>query len=176
MLNDDIKKFQIDSFFKYVSIPSQSVAGAKTIPSSEGQMKLAKVLSEDLKALGLKDVIVNDNAIVTALFPKNKDNIHSIGFVAHLDTVDVGLTGDVHPQILKFEGNDLCLNKEKNIMFRVSEHPEIKKYINDDIIFSDGTSVLGADNKAAIATVMSALKYIKDNNAEHGDIYSFCTR
>ena len=65
MLNDDIKKFQIDSFFKYVSIPSQSVAGAKTIPSSEGQMKLAKVLAEDLKALGLKDVIVNDNAIVT---------------------------------------------------------------------------------------------------------------
>ena len=171
MLNDDIKKFQIDSFFKYVSIPSQSVAGAKTIPSSEGQMKLAKVLAEDLKALGLKDVIVNDNAIVTALFPKNKDNIHSIGFVAHLDTVDVGLTGDVHPQILKFEGNDLCLNKEKNIMFRVSEHTEIKNYINDDIIFSDGTSVLGADNKAAIATVMSALKYIKDNNLEHGDIY-----
>ncbi|MEI0516877.1 peptidase T [Brachyspira murdochii] len=171
MLNDDIKKFQIDSFFKYASIPSQSVAGANTIPSSEGQRKLAKVLAEDLKALGLKDVIVNDNAIVTALLEKNKDNIHSIGFVAHLDTVDVGLTGDVHPQILKFEGNDLCLNKEKNIMFRVSEHPEIKKYINDDIIFSDGTSVLGADNKAAIATVMSALKYIKDNNIEHGDIH-----
>ncbi|WP_157153287.1 peptidase T [Brachyspira murdochii] len=171
MLNDDIKKFQIDSFLKYVSIPSQSVAGAKTIPSSEGQMKLAKVLVDDLKALGLKDVIVNDNAIVTALFPKNKDNIHSIGFVAHLDTVDVGLIGDIHPQILKFVGEDLCLNKEKNIMFRISEHPEIKKYINDDIIFSDGTSVLGADNKAAIATVMSALKYIKDNNLEHGDIY-----
>ena len=134
-------------------------------------MKLAKVLAEDLKALGLINVVVNDNSIVTALLPKNKDNIHSIGFVAHLDTVDIGLTGDVHPQILKFEGNDLCLNKEKNIMFKVSEHPEIKNYINNDIIFSDGTSVLGADNKAAISTVMSALKYITDNNIEHGDIY-----
>lgn len=171
MLNDDIKKFQIDSFFKYSSIPSQSNASSKTLPSSEGQMKLAKVLAEDLKALGLINVVVNDNSIVTALLPKNKDNIHSIGFVAHLDTVDIGLTGDVHPQILKFEGNDLCLNKEKNIMFKVSEHPEIKNYINNDIIFSDGTSVLGADNKAAISTVMSALKYITDNNIEHGDIY-----
>lgn len=171
MLNDDIKKFQIDSFFKYSSIPSQSNASVKTLPSSEGQMKLAKVLAEDLKTLGLINVVVNDNSIVTALLPKNKDNIHSIGFVAHLDTVDIGLTGDVHPQILKFEGNDLCLNKEKNIMFKVSEHPEIKNYINNDIIFSDGTSVLGADNKAAISTIMSALKYIKDNNTEHGDIY-----
>ncbi|WP_157144113.1 peptidase T [Brachyspira pilosicoli] len=171
MLNDDIKKFQIDSFFKYSSIPSQSNASSKTLPSSEGQMKLAKVLAEDLKALGLINVVVNNNSIVTALLPKNKDNIHSIGFVAHLDTVDIGLTGDVHAQILKFEGNDLCLNKEKNIMFKVSEHPEIKNYINNDIIFSDGTSVLGADNKAAISTIMSALKYIKDNNIEHGDIY-----
>lgn len=171
MLNDDIKKFQIDSFFKYSSIPSQSNASVKTLPSSEGQMKLAKVLAEDLKTLGLINVVVNDNSIVTALLPKNKDNIHSIGFVAHLDTVDIGLTGDVHAQILKFEGNDLCLNKEKNIMFKVSEHPEIKNYINNDIIFSDGTSVLGADNKAAISTVMSALKYITDNNIEHGDIY-----
>ena len=171
MLNNDIKKFQIDSFFKYSSIPSQSNASVKTLPSSEGQMKLAKVLAEDLKDLGLINVVVNDNSIVTALLPKNKDNIHSIGFVAHLDTVDIGLTGDVHAQILKFEGNDLCLNKEKNIMFKVSEHSEIKNYINNDIIFSDGTSVLGADNKAAISTIMSALKYIKDNNLEHGDIY-----
>ncbi|WP_157143353.1 peptidase T [Brachyspira pilosicoli] len=171
MLNNDIKKFQIDSFFKYSSIPSQSNASVKKLPSSEGQMKLAKVLAEDLKALGLINVVVNDNSIVTALLPKNKDNINSIGFVAHLDTVDIGLTGDVHAQILKFEGNDLCLNKEKNIMFKVSEHPEIKNYINNDIIFSDGTSVLGADNKAAISTIMSALKYIKDNNIEHGDIY-----
>ncbi|WP_297299962.1 peptidase T [uncultured Brachyspira sp.] len=171
MLNDNIKKFQIDSFFKYSAIPSQSDASVKKLPSSEGQMKLAKVLADDLKTLGLTNIVVNDNSIVTALLPKNKDNIYSIGFVAHLDTVDIGLTGDVHAQILKFEGNDLCLNKEKNIMFKVSDHPEIKNYMNNDIIFSDGTSVLGADNKAAISTVMSALKYIADNNVEHGDIY-----
>lgn len=171
MLNDNIKKFQIDSFLKYSAIPSQSDASVKKLPSSEGQMKLAKVLADDLKTLGLTNIVINDNSIVTALLPKNKDNIYSIGFVAHLDTVDIGLTGDVHAQILKFEGNDLCLNKEKNIMFKVSDHPEIKNYMNNDIIFSDGTSVLGADNKAAISTIISALKYIADNNVEHGDIY-----
>ena len=169
--DEDIKKFQIDSFFKYVKIPSQSKGGSNTIPSSEGQMKLAGILADDLKTLGLKNFVLNDNAIVTALLPKNKDNVHSIGFVAHLDTVDIGLDGNVNPQILNFKCDDFYLNKEKNIIFKVSEHNEINNYIGEDIIFSDGTSVLGADNKAAIATIMSALKYIIENNIEHGDIY-----
>lgn len=167
----DIKKFQIESFFKYVDIPSQSKSGTDTLPSSEGQTSLAKVLEKDLKKLGLTSVNLNDNSIVTALLPKNKDNIHSIGFVAHLDTVDVGLNDKINPQILKFEGKDIILNKKENIIFKISEHPEINNYLNEDIIFSDGTSVLGADNKAAISTVMSALKYIIENDIEHGDIY-----
>ncbi|ASJ22741.1 peptidase T [Brachyspira hampsonii] len=171
MSNEDIKKFQIDSFFKYVKIPSQSKGGSDTIPSSEGQMKLAEVLANDLKTLGLQNIILNNNAIVTAILPKNKDNVHSVGFLAHLDTVDIGLYGNVNPQILTFKGEDFYLNKEKNIIFKVSEHPEIKNYLNEDIIFSDGTSVLGADNKAAISTIMSALKYIIENNIEHGDIH-----
>ncbi|WP_176720561.1 peptidase T [Brachyspira hampsonii] len=169
--NEDIKKFQIDSFFKYVEIPSQSKGGSDTIPSSEGQMKLAEVLANDLKNLGLQNIIFNDNAIVTAILPKNKDNVHSVGFLAHLDTVDIGLDGNVNPQILTFKGDDFYLNKEKNIIFKVSDHPEITNYLNEDIIFSDGENVLGADNKAAIATIMSALKYIIENNIEHGDIY-----
>ncbi|WP_232817760.1 M20/M25/M40 family metallo-hydrolase [Brachyspira hampsonii] len=169
--NEDIKKFQIDSFFKYVKIPSQSKGGSDTIPSSEGQMKLAEVLSNDLKTLGLQNIILNDNATVTAILPKNKDNVHSVGFLAHLDTVDIGLDGNVNPQILTFKGDDLYLNKEKNIIFKVLDHNEITNYINEDIIFSDGENVLGADNKAAIATIMSALKYIIENNIEHGDIH-----
>ena len=171
VLNDSIKKFQIDSFFKYVSITSQSDEYSNKLPSTSGQMDLAKVVAKDLEDLGLKDVLVHDNAIVTALLPKNKDNVYSIGFVAHLDTVDVGLSADIKPQIIKFDGNDICLNKEKNIFLKVEERPEIKKYLNQEIIFSDGTSVLGADNKAAIATIMATLKTIIDNNLEHGDIY-----
>lgn len=171
ILSDDIKKFQIDSFFKYIAISSQSNASSKTLPSTLGQMELAKVLAKDLEVLGLKNIVLNDNSIVTALLPKNKDNVHSIGFVAHLDTVDVGLSADIKPHIVKFDGSDICLNKEKNIFLKVEEHPEIKNYINQDIIFSDGCSVLGADNKAAIATIMSTLKVIIDNNLDHGDIH-----
>lgn len=157
---EDIKKIQIDSFFNYVKIPSQNKGGSDSIPSSEGQMKLAGILAYDLKTLGLKNIVLNDNAIVTALLPKNKDNVHSVGFVAHIDTVDIWLNGNINPQILNFKGDDFYLNKEENIIFKVSEHNEINNYIREDIIFLDGTSVLGADNKAAIATIMPALKYI----------------
>lgn len=170
-LNDKIKKFQLDSFFKYLKISSQSNHESRELPSSKGQMELARILAEELQKLGLKDIVLNQTSIVTAVLPANKENLYSIGFVAHLDTVDVGLSPFIHPQIIKFEGQDFYLNKEKNIIFKVSEHPEINKYINQEIIFSDGTSVLGADNKAAIATIMSSLKYIIDNKLEHGDIY-----
>lgn len=170
-MTDNIKKFQINKFFQYVSIPSQSVPGETKIPTSKGQMELAKVLANELKELGLKDIKLNDNSIVTALLPKTKNNVKSVGFVAHLDTVDVGLSPNINPQILKFSGEDICLNKDLKIYLKVNEHPEIKKYINEDIIFTDGTSVLGADNKAAIATIISMLKVLIEEKREHGDIY-----
>ena len=169
--DEDIKKFQIDSFFKYVKIPSQSKGGSNTIPSSEGQMKLAGILADDLKTLGLKNIVLNDNAIVTALLPKNKDNVHSIGFVAHLDTVDVALSPVVKPQIIEYKGGDVILNEKEGISIKLSEHPELNNYVGQKIIFSDGTSVLGADNKAAGANIMSAFAYLKEHpEIKHGDI------
>lgn len=92
-----------------------------------------------------------------------------IGFITHIDTVDVGLSPDIHPQILTFNGEDLCLNKEKEIWLRVNEHPEILAYPGEEIIFSDGTSVLGADNKAAVTVVMTLLENLTSAD-QHGDI------
>ena len=92
-----------------------------------------------------------------------------IGFITHIDTVDVGLSPDIHPQILTFTGEDLCLNKEKDIWLRVEEHPEILAYPNEEIIFSDGTSVLGADNKSAVTVVMTVLENLTAEY-QHGDI------
>jgi tripeptide aminopeptidase len=92
-----------------------------------------------------------------------------IGFITHIDTVDVGLSPDIHPQILTFTGEDLCLNKEKDIWLRVNEHPEILAYPNEEIIFSDGTSVLGADNKSAVTVVMTVLENLTAEH-QHGDI------
>lgn len=170
-MDNKLKEHLVDRFFRYLSISSQSRVSSRVVPSSKGQMLLARLLARELKELGLKSVVVNDNAIVTAYLPANVENTYSIGFLSHIDTVDIGESEDIYPQVFKFHGSDIILNKKKNIIFKISEHKEIKKYLGDDIIFSDGTSVLGCDNKAAIAIIMTALKYIKDLKLPHGDIF-----
>lgn len=166
----DYKKMQIDNFFRYLSIASQSNAEIQSLPSSKGQYELALLLKKELENLGLSDILLQESAILTAKL-KGNANKKSVGFCAHLDTVDVGLSDIIKPQILKFEGKNLLLNKEKNIFFDIKEHPELLKYLNEEIIFSDGTSVLGADNKAAIATIMTLLHYLVNEKCNHGDIY-----
>lgn len=161
----------LDRFFSYASISSQSNANNQTLPSSEGQMQLALLLEKELQKMGLSHIKLRENAILTAQLPATKKNIPSVGFVAHLDTVDVGLSPVINPQVLYFNGQDILLNKEKNIIFRVDEHPEILSYKGDDIVFTDGTSVLGADNKAAIATIMTMLEYLIREKQDHGDIW-----
>ena len=99
------------------------------------------MLADELKSLGLVQIHVDEHAIVTAVLPATVQNAPRIGFVAHLDTVDVALSPDAHPQILRFDGSDVCLNTEKNIWLRVAEHPELLPYTDQDIIFTDGTQV-----------------------------------
>lgn len=166
----DYKQIQIDNFFRYLAVPSQSNAKAQSLPSTQGQYDLALLLKKELEDLGLSDIVLEDNAILSGKL-KGNANKKSIGFCAHLDTVDVGLSEVIKPQILKFEGKALHLNKEKNIFCDPKEHPELLKYLDEDIIFSDGTSVLGADNKAAIATIMTLLVYLVNEKCDHGDVY-----
>lgn len=161
----------IERFFRYLAVTSQSNPNVPDVPSTSGQWDLAKLLAQELNELGLKEIEIDQYANVTARWQGTNPNATPIGFVAHLDTVDVSLSPNIKPQILKFSGEDLALNAEKNIWLRVSEHPEIATYRNQDIIFSDGTSVLGADNKAAIANIMTALSIIKTENRSTGDIY-----
>lgn len=161
----------IERFFRYLAVTSQSNPNVPDVPSTSGQWDLAKLLAQELNELGLKEIEIDQYANVTARWQGTNPNATPIGFVAHLDTVDVSLSPNIKPQILKFSGEDLALNAEKNIWLRVSEHPEIAAYRNQDIIFSDGTSVLGADNKAAIANIMTALSIIKTENRSTGDIY-----
>lgn len=158
-----------ERFFRYVAIESQSDAKATTLPSTPGQQRLAELLAEELRGLGLDDVLVDDHATVTAVKRGTRPGAPRIGFIAHLDTVDSGLSPVIHPQILRFEGEDLCLNREQDIWLRVAEHPEIAPWTGSDIILSDGTSVLGADNKAAVAIVMTLLATLGPDDA-HGDI------
>lgn len=160
----------IERFFRYAAIESQSDARSTALPSTPGQQRLAELLAKELAALGLDEIRIDDHATVTAVKRGTARNAPRIGFIAHLDTVDVGLSPHVHPQLLRYEGKDLCLNHEHGIWFRASEHPEAAPWIGYDAIFSDGTSVLGADNKAAVAAVMTLLSQLRPED-EHGDIH-----
>lgn len=166
-----IKDILVKNFFNYLAISSQSDEKNTDIPSSNGQLKLGKVLAKDLKDLGLEDVSINQYGVVQARLPRRGDSTRSLGWVAHLDTVDVCLSDKIHPQIIKnYDGKDLCLNQD--VVFSTKENPEVLRYIGDDIIFTDGRSVLGADNKAAIANIMTTLWYLKENpEIDHAEIY-----
>ncbi|EJD6585230.1 peptidase T [Providencia rettgeri] len=158
-------------FYRYLAIESQSDAASTIVPSTEGQRELAKLLAEELESYGLKDIYIDEHAILYAMRPGNKPTAPKIGFVTHLDTVDVGLSPVIKPQTLKYEGKDLCLNANENIWFKTAEHPEAAPYIGENIIFSDGTSVLGADNKAAITVVMELMNKLQHADFDCGDIY-----
>ena len=166
-----IKDKLVENFLKYVAISSQSDDKKEEVPSSPGQWDLAKVLAEDLEDLGLVDIKINEFGVVQARLPRRGESSRSIGWVAHLDTVDVGLSDEIHPQIIKsYDGKDIKLNEE--VRFSVKDNPEVLSYIGDDIIFTDGTSVLGADNKAAIANIMTALWFLKENpEIDHTEIF-----
>lgn len=160
----------LERFFRYLAIESQSDAAAATLPSTPGQQVLADLLADELRALGLDHVVVDEHATVTAQKRGTRADAPRIGFCAHLDTVDVGLSAAIRPQLLRFEGQDLCLNAEQGIWLRVADHPEIAPWKGHDIVFSDGTSVLGADNKSAIAIIMTLLAELTPEDA-HGDIH-----
>ncbi|AWN53784.1 peptidase T [Methylobacterium sp. 17Sr1-1] len=160
----------IERFFRYLAVASQSDARATTLPSTPGQRALAELLAGELRDLGLSDVVLDEHAILTARKPGTRPGAPPIGFVAHLDTVDVGLSPEIRPQVLRFDGSDLCLNPARDIWLRVAEHPEIAAYKGEDVIVGDGTSVLGADNKAAIAVLMTLLATLTPEDP-HGDIW-----
>ena len=111
----------------------------------------AKLLARELEALGLVEIELTEHAILTALLPANVEGAPAVGWVAHLDTVPVSLSPDVKAQVIHYEGGNVLLNAQKDIWVRLEEHPELAAYAGQDIVFTDGTSVLGADNKAAVA-------------------------
>jgi tripeptide aminopeptidase len=160
----------IGRFFRYLAIESQSDAKATTLPSTPGQRRLAEMLKAELEALGLADIHLDEHSILIARLPGTVPEAPCIGFVTHLDTVDVGLSPVIRPQRLVFEGDDLLLNAGDGIYLRVGEHPEILPYRGQEVLVGDGTSVLGADNKAAVAVVMTLMARLKNGSTSHGDI------
>ena len=174
MEGSELTKDLVERFLRYTAIESQSSAAAVTLPSTPGQLRLAEVLRDELSALGLSEIVLTPDAVLTAKLPGNSEQtVPAIGFLAHLDTVDVSLSPEVKARVInEYDGLDICLNENEDIWLRVAQHPEISAYRGQDILVSDGTSVLGADNKAAIAAIMTALaKFQEDASLKHGDIH-----
>lgn len=167
------KYSSLDRFLKYATFDTQSVEGAPTVPSTPGQLVFAKYLAKELEALGLKDVKCTEHAYVTATLPGNtKKKVPAIGFIAHMDTA-TELTGkDVKPRIVEgYDGGDIVLNKEQNIVMSPKDFPFMEDCKGMDLVVTDGTTLLGADNKAGIAEIVGAVEYlIQHPEIEHGDV------
>ena len=168
-----MKQKLLKRFFHYISIDTQSNPSSDTFPSTKKQFDLAKVLVKELKDLGLEDAHMDDNCYVMATLPANTNNdIPVIGFLAHIDTSPDMSGKDIKPQIVEnYNGQDILLNQQNNLYLKVNDFPELKKYIGQTLITTDGTTLLGADDKAGIAEIMTAVEYLVRNpEIKHGTI------
>lgn len=157
---------------KYVKINTISDPKSETLPSTQIQFDLAKILVEDLKEIGVKDASLDENCYVMGSIPGNAKNAPAIGLIAHMDTSPEFSGENVKPQIIEdYDGNDIVLNKDLNIVMKVSDFPYLADFKGHTLITTDGTTLLGADNKAGIAEIMEVAKYFIDNpDVKHGDI------
>ena len=163
----------VDRFLEYVKFDTQSDELTNLTPSTPGQMVFAQYLEGKLKELGLKDVSLDENGYLMATLPGNtSDEVPTIGFIAHLDTSPDMSGRHVNPRIVKgYDGNDIVLNAEKEIVLSPTQFPELLHYTGQDLIVTDGTTLLGADDKAGIAEIISAVEYLMQHpEIKHGDI------
>ena len=163
----------MERLINYVKVDTQSNEASETCPSTEGQWTLAKMLVEELKNIGMSEVTVDENGYVMATLPANTDKqIPTIGFLAHLDTATDFTGKNVKPQITEnYDGNDIILNESLKIVLSPNEFTNLDNYKGHTLITTDGTTLLGADNKAGIAEIMTAMAYlIQHPEIKHGKI------
>lgn len=162
----------VDRFLKYVSFDTQSIENAPIVPSSPGQMDLAGKLAEEMNQLGMVDVSVDEHAYVLGTLPGNSDraDVPSIGFIAHLDTAREVSGANVRPRMVRnYGGGDIVLNREEQIVLSPRDFPEMLNYEGQDMIVTDGTTLLGADDKAGIAIILAAVQHLAENpDIKHG--------
>ncbi|MBC8601943.1 peptidase T [Parabacteroides acidifaciens] len=161
-----------DRFLKYVTFDTQSSETTGTTPSTPGQLVFAEALVKELKEIGLEDITLDDKSYLMATLPANTAKaIPTIGFIAHLDTSPDMSGKDVQPRIVTYKGGDIVLCAEENIVLSPLMFPELNDYKEQDIIVTNGKTLLGADDKGGVAAIISAMKYLKDHpEIEHGKI------
>ena len=171
-MNETYRNELVERFLSYVKIDTQSSEeGEGRCPSTDKQLQLARHLTEELKTLGLEEVEMDQHGYVYATLPANtKRNIPTIGFIAHIDTSPDCSATNVRPRIIEaYDGSDIQLNSE--VTTHVSLFPELKQHIGEDLIVTDGTTLLGADDKAGIAEIVTAMTYLMGHpEIEHGKV------
>ena len=165
----------LDRFIKYVKTDTESAYNQEAVPSTEKQRDLALLLAEELKASGASEVSVSESGCVYARIPANCEGVPSIGFSSHIDTTPEFSGHDVKPRVVKnYDGGNIVLNKKENIVMSAEKFPHLKEYIGNDIVVTDGTTLLGADDKAGIAEIMTMIEYFhKHPEEKHGEIQLF---
>lgn len=160
----------VERFKRYISIETTSDENSDAVPSSKIQLDLAKIVSEDMKAIGLEDVIFDNKGYVYGTLKSNTDKkVPTIGFIAHFDTSPDMSGKNVSPKQFVYSGGDIKLNEEYAIT--VKDFPFLKELVGKEIITTDGTTLLGADDKAGIAEILDAMKYLIDHDEiKHGDV------
>ena len=161
-----------DRFLRYVKFETRSDEKSENIPSTPTQIEFAKILVRELEEIGMENVYVNDACFVNATLPGNIDkDVPVIGFIAHMDTADFNAV-NVNPQIVEnYDGKDIVLNEAKDIVLSVEEFPNLKNYVGKTVITTDGTTLLGADDKAGIVEIVEAMKYLIEHpEIKHGTV------
>lgn len=162
----------VDRFLKYVSFDTMSDPSSDTVPSSKKQLVLAKELVEEMKELGIQDAHVDEYGVVYGWIPANTTKkVASIGLIAHMDTSPDMSGANVKPRIIKsYDGSDILLNEELQIIMPIKEFESLQDHIGHDLIVTDGTTLLGADDKAGIAEIMTMADALLHSDLEHGRI------
>jgi len=167
------KQHIIDRFISYVTVDTESDPNSETTPSTKKQWDLANQLVEELKQIGMEDVSIDENAYIMATLPSNVDHdVPTIGFVSHFDTSPDFSGANVKPQIIEnYDGGDIVLNKKENIVLSPGYFDDLLQYKGQTLITTDGTTLLGADDKAGICEIVSAMEYlIQHPEIKHGKI------
>ena len=162
----------VERFLNYVKYETTSDENTGVTPSTPTQMAFARVLEQELHDMGLSDIELDENGYLYATLPANTDKpVPTVGFIAHMDTAPDMSGKDVNPRIVDYQGGDIVLNQEQGIVLEVAQFPELNDYVGQQLIVTDGTSLLGADDKAGIAEILAAIEWLQEHpEVKHGKI------
>jgi len=165
-------KKPLERFLSYVAFDTQSQPGQEQVPSTPGQFVLAQALCKELSAIGAQDIELTDHCHVYAKLPANRPGLPAVGFISHLDTSPALSGKDIKPRIVSnYDGGDIVLNEQTGCVLRIEEYPELKRYKGQSLVVTDGTTLLGSDDKSGITEIMGMLEYYSEHpELPHGDI------